>query len=232
MLAIMQPYFFPYIGYMQLLNAADRFVILDDVNFINKGWINRNRILLNNAPHLFTLPLVKASQNRLICDIEILHDERFVARFLSQLQHTYSKQPAYTEVRALISSILTLPYGNLADYLAQSLRIICNYLGIEVEMIRSSSLVKDAELKGVARILTICEQMGATQYVNAIGGRELYSHHDFLQRDIDLSFLKTAEITYTQLGGPFITDLSIIDLLMFNPKERVRDFLTQFELLL
>ena len=86
MLAIMQPYFFPYIGYLQLINAVDRFVILDDVNFINKGWINRNRILLNGAPHLFTLPLIKAIQNKLISEIEILHDDKFVSSFPSQLQ--------------------------------------------------------------------------------------------------------------------------------------------------
>ena len=118
-IAVMQPYIFPYIGYFQLINAVDKFVIFDDVNFINKGWINRNNILLNNLPYLFTLPLKKSSQNKLINEIEIANDKIWNQKFLKTLQAAYSKAPNFSEVYNLVDRIVNSGLDKLSDFLTE-----------------------------------------------------------------------------------------------------------------
>src|SRR5512140_19777 len=101
-IAIMQPYFLPYIGYFQLMAAVDKFVVFDDVNYINRGWINRNRLLLNGGAHTFTVPLRGASQNKLICDIELAEDDGWRDKLLRTISQSYAKTPCYAEVAPLM----------------------------------------------------------------------------------------------------------------------------------
>ena len=116
-LGIMQPYFFPYIGYWQLLNAVDEYVIFDDVNYINRGWINRNRILVNGEPQYINLQLTGASQNKLINEIEVACDPSFAKKRLRTLEQSYGKAPFYQDTMALVTDILDDPEKNLAKYL-------------------------------------------------------------------------------------------------------------------
>lgn len=224
----MQPYLFPYIGYFQLINAVDTFVIYDDVNYINRGWINRNNILINNEKKLFTISLKEASQNKLINEIEICDDFQ---KFLKTLRLNYSKAPFLDDVYPLIEKITSFENKRLSDFTLNSLIEIILYLNIKKEFILSSNLLKKNFLKGQDKIINICETLNATTYVNAIGGNELYNKDIFLKHNIKLLFIKTELISYKQFNNEFVPWLSIIDLLMFNSKEKIKSMLNQYELI-
>ena len=226
-LGIMQPYFFPYIGYWQLLNYVDTYIVYDDVHFIKGGWINRNHILENGEKSLLTLHLKKASSNKLISEIEVGNNQKKIMKTVSQL---YSKAPFFHSVAPLIEDILFAEQQNLALFLLNSIHKIAGYLGIKTKIILSSTLDKDNTLKGQAKILEICNKTRATTYVNAPGGIDLYELGAFKMRNIDLYFLKTLDITYNQQKKDFVQNLSIIDVLMFNSQTEISNHLSLFEL--
>lgn len=228
-IAVMQPYFFPYIGYFQLMNAADKFVILDDVNFIKKGWINRNKILINNEPVYFTIPLVKLSQNKLIKDIEISNEKSWQGKLLKTIERSYCKAPFFSVSYELISKIILKNENSISDLVNYSLIEIKKYLGLKTKIIRSSAIYSNCELKGQERIIDICKKEKSDHYINPIGGTELYSKKSFEDNGISLNFVKTNNIEYKQFGDKFFGSLSIIDVIMFNPKEKVSEFLNEYE---
>jgi len=232
-IAIMQPYFFPYIGYFQLINAVDKFVIYDNVNFIKKGWINRNRILLNNADFLFTLPLVKISQNKLICETEISDLNKFSTDFLTLLFQAYKNAPYYNEVIKIIKEILNYNTVKISDLIYYSFFIIFEHLNIQKEIIIASKKYNNNNnnLKGEHKILDICKIENADTYINAIGGQELYDNDFFQKQNIDLFFIKTNDVNYKQFNNVFIPNLSIIDVLMFNSKEEIKILLNKYQLI-
>lgn len=230
-IGIMQPYFFPYIGYWQLLNAVDKYVIYDDVNYIKGGWINRNRILVNNAPSYFNLPMQGASPNKLINEVSVNQDRRIINKNLRILMAAYSKAPMFSDVFPVIEKILLCGEGDVASYLTVSIRIICDYLNISTELIVSSDLDKDCNLKGEDKVLEICQILGATDYYNAIGGKGLYSFEKFTEKGIKLHFVQSNEICYKQFDDVFYKDLSIIDILMFNPKKVISKMLNDYMLI-
>jgi hypothetical protein len=226
-LGIMQPYFFPYIGYWQLLNYVDKYVVYDDVNYIKGGWINRNFILANGMKSLLTLQLKKASHNKLINKIEI--GDNFNKK-LKTISQSYSKAPFFDSVFPIIESLFISPKSNLALFLFESIKKISEYLEIKTSIFLSSSLQKDDSLSGQNKIINICQVFGADAYVNAFGGQELYSKDIFLENKIRLDFLKTDDIQYSQFKNKFVPNLSIIDVLMFNSPSRVQEYLSMFEL--
>ena len=188
--SIMQPYFFPYIGYFQLIANSDVFVIYDDVNFIKKGWINRNSILVNNTSYLFSMPLQNVSQNKLINEIFISDLDKWKMDLLKTISSSYKKAPFYQDVYPLIEKIISFDELNLAIYIQNSIQNLCAYLNINTKLIMSSEIVKNNGLKGENKIIDICLQLGANQYVNAIGGFELYTKENFRVKNIDLKFIK------------------------------------------
>lgn len=228
---IMQPYFMPYIGYWQLINAVDKYVIHDDVNFIKGGWINRNRILLEDKVKYFNVQLIKASSNKKINEIDINTDFRVSNKTLRILELTYKKAPFYDIVQPVIKQILKCNKDNLSEYLINSIEIVCDYLGITTELVISSNLDKNCDLKGQERVIDICKLLGATEYYNAIGGQQLYSHEEFEKRGIKLKFLQTKKIEYCQFGNTFQENLSILDVMMFNSKDKLREFLSEYRLI-
>jgi hypothetical protein len=229
-IAIMQPYIFPYLGYWQLMKAVDVFVIFDDVNFIKKGWIHRNNILVSGQKNLFTLPLQKASQNKKINEINLSETENWQEKLLRSIFLAYKKAPMFDEVYTLIEKILNHSEKNLALFLGNQLKQVNDYLGIQTELI-SSEKYGNHELKGQNRILDICRKESASHYVNPIGGQELYDHASFEARNMSLSFLKTSPFEYKQFKNDFVPWLSIIDILMFNDKETVHQALDAYELI-
>ena len=229
-LGIMQPYFLPYIGYWQLLNAVDTYILYDDVNYINRGWINRNRILINGAPSYLTIPLNGASQNKKIQEIEISSSEKAMTKNLRMVELAYKKAPCFEEVFQLYRDILLDPEPNLANYLEHSIRKVCRYLQIGTEILRSSSLPKDNALKGQDKILAICKLMKATDYFNAIGGQSLYNASAFAAEGIRLHFLQPTPQEYRQFGGTFCPNLSILDVMMFNRPADIQTYLQQYQL--
>lgn len=225
---IMQPYFFPYIGYWQLMNAVDIYVVYDDVNYINRGWINRNRILINGQSEYFNLPLLGASQNKLINEIDVNHDDKLLGKSLKTIQNAYKKAPYFDIVYPLIERILTCKYEKVSNYIFYSFEIICQYLNIDTRLILSSSLDKDNSLRGQDKILRICEILGCSTYYNAIGGKELYDNESFCAKGMEIKFLHTEPIIYRQFKNDFQHDLSIIDVMMFNDVEVIGKMLKQY----
>jgi hypothetical protein len=228
--AIMQPYFLPYIGYFQLINAVDVFVIFDDVNYIKKGWINRNTILVNGNGFLFNIPLQEVSQNKLINQISIEEDSNWKKSLLKTLTLTYKKAPFFAEVFQIIENIIEYDEKNLAKFIAYSLRKICSLLAIETTIMVSSEIEKNNDLKGQDKIIEICKKLEATNYINAIGGQELYNSDTFSNCQISLNFIKSEPIQYTQFDNDFIPWLSIIDVIMFNSVEETKLLLNKYEL--
>lgn len=229
-IGIMQPYFLPYIGYWQLLNAVDKYVIYDDVNYIKGGWINRNRILVNKEAKYFNVKLNGASQNKLINEVEVSLDEVYQKKLLKTVEENYKKAPFFSKVFPVIKKIIENKEINLAKYLEYSIKEICSYLDIKTEILISSYLEKNNFLKGKDKVIEICKKLGGTEYYNAIGGQELYSFAEFKSNGIELKFLKTEEIAYQQFNNNFIPFLSILDVMMFNSKEKVKEFLNNYSL--
>ena len=226
----MQPYIFPYIGYFQLINAVDKFVIYDDVNFITKGWINRNRILNNGKDSLFSIPLKEASQNKLINQIEINWDPNWKSKFLKTLEQCYKKSPHFQEVSSIIEQTLCVDNESISKVIEHNLRLICNHLDIKTEIVSSSAIYQNTHLKAQERILDICLQEKASHYINPIGGLELYDSVFFEAQNIQLNFIKSKPVEYSQFKNEFVPWLSMIDVLMFNSNEKIKEFLNNYDL--
>lgn len=231
-LGIMQPYFVPYIGYWQLLNAVDKYVIYDDVNYIKNGWINRNRILVNGQPTYFNIPMLGASSFKLINEVEVNLDERLIAKNVKTIEQAYKKAPYFDEIFPLIKNIIEYKEKNLSKYIENSIRKIADYLDIKTEIIVSSTINKDNSLKGKDKVIHICKQLGANEYYNAVGGQEMYSFDEFEENGIKLGFVETEKIVYKQFSNEFQSNLSIVDVLMFNSKEEVKSYLKKYNLII
>lgn len=226
-LAIMQPYLFPYIGYWQLINVVDTFVIYDDVNFIKKGYINRNSILVSGKSQQFTLELLGASQNKLINEIEVGNNSK---KLLKTIEMSYKKAPYFENIFPIIKDILNQDEKILAKFIAYSLQKVSTYLETNTKIIYSSDIQTDNSLKAQDKILDICQKLKATNYINAIGGQKLYGKEKFQEQNINLSFLDTNLLEYKQFNGEFIPYLSIVDIMMFNSVADIRKMLDSYEL--
>lgn len=226
-IAVMQPYFFPYIGYYQLAYAVDEFVFFDDVNFIKKGYINRNSILLNNAKHDFSIPIKNVSQNRKINEHTYVNEWD---NFLKTLTTAYKRAPFFENIFPLVRSTILDANDNVAVKNSLSLKNIFNYLNITRKWTYASDLKIRDELKAQARILEICKQRGATDYRNAIGGKSLYSAPDFKDAGVELKFVRTGDISYSQYTKEFMPNLSMIDVLMFCSVDQITDLLRRYTL--
>jgi len=219
--AIMQPYFLPYIGYFQLIEAVDVFVVYDNIKYTKKGWINRNRLLQNGKDVMFSLPLKKDSDALDVVQRELAADfDR--NKLLNQFIEVYRRAPYFVQVFPLLERIVRCTESNLFRYIHHSIIEICAYLGSKTDIRISSGINIDHALKGQDKVLAICDALGASTYVNAIGGLELYSREVFKDHGIELKFIKSSPFEYPQFGAPFVPFLSMIDILMFNSLDAVR----------
>jgi hypothetical protein len=227
----MQPYFMPYIGYWQLLSAVDRFIVLDDVAFIRRGWINRNRILVNGRVHLFTLPVRAASQNRTINELELATDAGWRKSFASTLEQSYRKAPCFEETMDFLAPILADCRGRLLPFLVSSIDAVASHLDIRTPRTLASSVDDRQRSRGQERIVDFCRIEGATDYINLPGGRELYRKETFQRCGIRLGFLAPHLRPYRQHPpGQWWPWLSIIDLLMNLGAQGARQELAQYRI--
>lgn len=224
-----QPYFIPYIGYWQLINSVDTFKISDDYAYIKKGWISKNRILINGAPSDFRMEVSHASSFKqinelMLCDFSV--EEK-----LKTLSRAYARAPYFDNGINLMKKIFYYDNKNLAKFLTNSIYNVCDYLDINTNIIISSSFEGNSKYKREYRIYDMCERLGADTYYNAIGGQALYSYEDFRKHGIKLGFIKTGDIEYKQFKNEFVPNLSIIDVIMFNPKEEIKKMLDNYTIL-
>lgn len=227
----MQPYFLPYLGYFQLINAVDEFVIYDNIEYTKKGWFNRNRYLCNETDKYFTVPLEKDS------DYLDVRERRVSSNFdkekvKNQIKAAYKNAPYFEKVFPLFCECIDFEEQNLFLYIFNSIKIIMEYLNIQTKVVISSTIEIDHSLKAQNKVLAICEARGATEYINPIGGLNLYDKKKFLNRGITLSFIEmTPQLEYKQFNNKFISSLSIIDVMMFNSQEQISEMLGQYRLL-
>jgi WbqC-like protein len=221
-MAVMQPYFCPYIGYFQLVGAVDVFVFFDDVNFIKKGWINRNQILQQDSPQAFTIPLTGATQNKRIDETLLFGYPAWREKFLKTLETNYRKAPCFDEAYEQIKQMLfSQEFRTIRDLAAESIMVIARHIGLTTRFSFSSSLDYTGT-GGQAKILDICRIVGAEAYINPVNGAFLYDPAAFADNHVELFFLEPSITAYRQFASEsFVPRLSIIDVLMFNKTENV-----------
>ena len=229
--AIMQPYFFPYIGYFQLIAAVDLFIVYDNIKYTKKGWINRNRMLQNGKDVMFSLPLKNDSDYLDICK-RVLSTDFNRDKLLNQFKETYKHAPYFAQTFPLIEQIVRHDDDNLFLFLHNSLVKTCRHLGVATRIKLSSDVLINHDLKNQDKVLALSEAVNANTYVNAIGGMDLYSKDSFYEKGLDLKFIQSKPFEYPQFGNAFVPWLSIIDVMMFNPLDVIQTCIsTNYELI-
>ena len=230
-IAIMQPYFLPYIGYWQLMNSVDKFVVYDNIEFTKDSWIRRNRILLHGEDHLFTIP-VKNDSDYLNINERYLgaNYKRQKKKILNKIKMSYSRSPYFEDVFEMIKRCFEYDNNNLFEFVFNSIKEVKEYLEIDTQLIVSSKIKMDHSLNGEERVIETCKQLNADIYRNPIGGLKLYKKNNFNREGIELEFLESKDTEYNQFIDEFIPKLSIIDVLMFNSKEKVKNLLDEYNI--
>ena len=231
-IAIMQPYTFPYIGYFQLIMAVDRFVFFDDVQFIRRGYINKNAILSNHQASSFTIPVQKASRDTAINEVQI-HPEMYTnwrTKFFKSIQASYGRAPEFEKVYPLVEKVFQQTHSSISDLARTSIIETCTYLDLQKEFLKSSAINYDRSGNGEEKIISISKELRADTYINAQNGKSLYSEPAFDREKINLRFIAPGLPVYKQYKEEFVNYLSIIDVLMFNSIPEVRSYLTNYKL--
>lgn len=231
-LAVIQPYIFPYIGYFNLLKSCTNFVLYDDVNYIKRGWINRNRVLSSNGQINFSIPLSKQSSNLNINQIRVADLESFIKKFNKTIEQCYSKARYFGNGKEYIDSVFQNEFSTIAELAGNSIKIAAKILDINCTIYESSK--RFSHTKGMQRsqrIISIAHELGCSSYVNPINGFTLYDKDYFSLNNIELKFLETLPTPYYQINSKeFVSNLSIIDMFMNLSHEEVKNHLTQFKL--
>lgn len=231
-IGIMQPYFFPYIGYWQLIKAVDKFVVYDNIEFTKKSWIRRNRILVNGSDKMFTIPIKNDSDYLNIGNRYLSDDYKIESlKILKQIIMAYCHAPQFEHVFPLIEEIMLFETDNLFDFIYNSIIKVADYLDIQTELIVSSKIEMDHTLKRKDRVIATCRKLNATQYYNAIGGVTLYDKEAFHREGLELSFVQTNDLTYKQFNNAFVPNLSIIDVMMFNDLSEIKALLEDYSII-
>ncbi|MFN3713125.1 MAG: WbqC family protein [Alcanivoracaceae bacterium] len=225
--AIMQPYFLPYVGYFQLIREVDVFVLYDNIKYTKKGWINRNRYLLNGQDKPFALPLKKGSDYLEVRE-RTLTDDFDPEKLLNGIEAAYRKAPYFRSAMPVIQGVFRHEERNLFAYIRHALTRMCDYLGIDTPILPSSQIPADHSLVGEQRVMAICKTLGAQTYINPPGGRALYRTENFSRNGLHLKFIDPVLEPYPQLGSTFVPGLSVIDLIMNNDSEGIDNLLSKY----
>lgn len=228
----MQPYLFPYLPYFQLAKEVETFWVLDDVQFIRRGWMNRNRILLNGNPHQVTFPLAKAPRDALVCDMRLADQfQEAMGRLGRTVEHAYGSTIGYSRVKELLEPLKNPASDSFLDVTLHCLQACFDILGLSTKLRLSSELNLSTELRGQDRIVEICQSVNATRYVNPIGGQSLYDAEAFAEKGIELFFLKGALAPYPQVGcSEFQPGLSILDVFAHLKPNEISLMMDSYEL--
>jgi hypothetical protein len=232
-IGIMQPYFYPYIGYFQLIQAADRFILFDDVQYIRHGWINRNRILKpGEGLQYIIMPLATHTRNTLIRDIQPADAEKNKDKILRQIEHYKKTAPHYKTIRALMEHCFATKQNSIAEMNGYYLKAVCDYIGIDFKIELSSQMNFDYSqvLDAGEWALRMCQQLQVTEYINPAGGMELFDNAKFEKKNIRLRFLQPSLRSYNQRRDLFEPGLSIIDVMMFNGPAEIKNLINDYQL--
>lgn len=231
-LAIMQPYFFPYLGYFSLIKHTDQFILLDTVQYIRHGWIERNRVLKQDEGWLYlSVPIIKKGRETLIKEVLINNQQNWKQKIFAQLDSYKKKAPYYSAVIELLNEVFSQEYNDIVALNSASLKIVCNYLGIEKEITIFSEMNRSIEepREPDEWALNICKAIGnVNEYWNPPGGQSFFDPKKYEAAGIQLKFQNINLLPYSQRRDTFEPGLSIIDVLMFNSKETINDMLDNY----
>ena len=234
-LGIMQPYFFPYIGYFSLIKHTDEFILLDTVQFIRHGWIERNRILKpSDGWQYIMVPLKKHSRETLIKNIEINNEQQWKEKILAQLQHYKKQAPYFSNVIDILNEIFSKEYATIVDLNLASLKTVCYYLGINTSFQVFYLMNIDIEPANAPDewALNICKALGnIDEYWNLSGGQSFFDRKKYENAGINLKFHSAILTDYDQKRNVFEPGLSILDVMMFNSIEEINKMLDNYELI-
>lgn len=253
-LGIMQPYFFPYLGYFQGIHAVDKYILYDRLAYIKDGWMNRNRFLvIRGNPTYFIVEIKQKSSYKKISDVELVDNNHWRKKMLRSIFVNYKSSPFFNEIYPLIESVVNTETCSLKDLNAKSITIVSQYLEIKTKIVTETSIYAEIETqidgndtdlfsrfssiqlahpeKKVIRIVEICRVEGADIFINAIGGRKLYDKDEFRKNGIELFFVQTNPYSYPQPAATFFRDLSIIDVLMNCGKTGTQSLLNEYTLI-
>lgn len=252
-LGIMQPYFFPYIGYFQLIHAVDRFFLYDNLDFSSGSWMNHNRILVvGRLPTSFSAPVRQRKATKTIRNTELVGGSYWRRKLLRSIEVNYQRAPYFRVVCGLVEDVLMHDAGSLAEMNKYCIVEVCKFLGLETEILTDSRSFNDLEAelrregvnlakafpevrlevpqRKVVRLLELCRALGADVFINALGGRALYSKEVFARNGVQLLFIGTRPYTYPQRSSSFFPDLSIIDVLMNCGRDATRRLAGEYDL--
>jgi hypothetical protein len=251
-LAAMQPYFFPYLGYFQLINAVDKFILYDNLNYIKWGWVNRNRLLVNHNPVFFIVPIKEKSSFIKIRDIRIDNKAPWKRKILNKCYLSYKKALFFDEIFPVIEKSINTDVEYLTDLNYFTIKLISGFMDIPTEIVNDvsnyESLEKDLSINysdintfflhgqnlsdtKTIRAICICKNEQADTFINAIGGQKLYDKRVFERNGIHLYFIKTLPYSYRQNSKEFFASMSIIDILMNCGKAGTQKLLDNYELI-
>lgn len=233
-LALMQPYFFPYIGYFMLIKHSDKFIIFDTAQFTRRGWVNRNRILKENGDPMYINALIqKAPIKTPINEIKLNYKEDWMAKILVQVQVYKKVAPYYEEMMTFLKACFEYETDSLSELNYYILEETCKYLDIkcDIELLSEMNLKIDDVNESDEWGLSISKAMNAKEYLNAPGGMDFYNKDKYARNGIDLKFIKANLKPYAQNTKEFVPGLSIIDVMMFNSVEEINSMLDDYEAL-
>ena len=231
-LAIMQPYFFPYLGHFSLVAACDEWVVFDISQYAKRGWMNRNRVLHPAGGWCWaTVPLADASIHMRTDAARLLDPAASCRAILGQLSH-YRRAPHYKAVTDLVRDVFADAGPSLVELNVRGLAAVCRFIGLPFRYRLASALPLDlpAHPGPGGWAPAICAALGARAYVNPAGGQALFDPADFARRGIDLAFLQAAPFAYRTSPFEFEPGLSILDVLMWNDPATVRNAALAFGL--
>lgn len=237
-LGIMQPYLFPYLGYFQLMKHVDKYVFCGNMQYIRRGWVNRNRLCIHNdkQPYFFIFPVTKDDYKKKVNERHYWDLKRSCNKLKQSLYRDYKKAVNFEEAYFILEKAMCFEDNNVAYFNMHVNYIIAQYLGIKTE-ISCTDTIEDEKFwyefnhaEREQRVIYMCHYYNADIYVNAIGGTSLY-HKDIFEKDgINLQFLRMKEISYPQFGREFNSNLSIIDVMMHNRIDEIKLLLKQYQL--
>lgn len=235
-LGVMQPYFFPYIGYYQLIDHVDQWVVFDKTQYIRKGWVNRNRVLhpdVNKEWNYITVPVRKHDKSTPISLIEINNDLQWKKEIAGKLSHYKRVAPYYQAVLDLLDECFSQEAELLSDFLITCLSASCERLQIDFSPLVFSKMnlnIDDAKHAG-QWALNIASALDAQEYVNPPGGYKIFDEAEFRAKSVNLRFLSSSISSYNQGKRPFVSGLSIIDVMMWNSADQIKEMLSRYSIM-
>jgi hypothetical protein len=218
--AIHQPHFLPWLGYLDRMIQSDAFVLLDHVQFERRNYQNRTQIRVDDEARWLTVPVVQLSQKEKIIDKRVDNPPQPAARWwgpnaFQTLRYAYRKAPYFARYAPRIQAILETRHEKLVDLNQAMLDYLRECFEIDTPLIRSSEL----QVAGARSqlLLNLCQAIGAKTFLGGMGGSRHYLDLEaFAAAGVGVEWQSFQHPRYAQCGSTsFIPGLTALDIL-FN----------------